>query len=73
MLFNASKWLWKVPDPNFPNWDLPLKWLCKLIPPIFFHSKRIEIDDKQYNDPIQIILPIQGGQDLSLRVLHMLS
>jgi hypothetical protein len=27
MLFDASKWPWKVPDPNFPNWDLPLKWI----------------------------------------------
>jgi hypothetical protein len=24
MLFNASKWLWKVRDTNFQNWDLLL-------------------------------------------------
>jgi hypothetical protein len=22
---NASKWIWKVLNTNFPNWDLPLK------------------------------------------------
>jgi len=37
--FDALKWPEKVPDPNFPNWDLPLKWPCKLIPPIFSSLK----------------------------------
>jgi hypothetical protein len=39
MSFDASKWPWKVPNLNFPNWDLPLKWPCKLIPPIFSTMK----------------------------------
>jgi hypothetical protein len=24
--FDASKWIWKVMDPKYSNWDLPLKW-----------------------------------------------
>jgi hypothetical protein len=39
MSFNASKWLWKVPNPNFSNWDIPLKWPSKLIPPVFSTHK----------------------------------
>lgn len=30
------------------------KWSRDLIPPLFFHSKCIEMDDKKYNDPIRI-------------------
>jgi hypothetical protein len=46
----------KVPDPNFPNWDLPLKWPYKPIPPIFFHLESTKIDETLYDDPIHIIV-----------------
>jgi hypothetical protein len=39
MLFEAKKIPWKVLDPNFSNWDVPLKWPYKLIPPIFSTMK----------------------------------
>jgi len=49
MSFYASKWTYKVPNPNFPNYDLPLKWSYKLTP-LIFHPKSLEINEKKYGD-----------------------
>jgi hypothetical protein len=56
MSFNASKWLWKVSDPNFPNLGLATKMALQVDSSNFFHPESTKIDEKLYDDPIQITM-----------------
>jgi hypothetical protein len=43
--------------PQFSKMGPATKMALQVDSSIFFHSERIEINEKQYNDPFQIIPP----------------